>query len=176
MAKARNLQDTYHNYAFTATFNTNDGQAILVGFSKISGLTRSIEEITYRTGDQPLFPSKQPGQLMFDDITAERGMTDDSRFLQRILNVADGRAEFGSLHGAGSAPSYKAIKDTFAINVLDRTGREQRGFTLQGAWIKSWALGDLDASGNEVLIETLTIAFDYFTDEFFNVAEAVRSL
>ena len=48
------------------------------------------------------------------------------------------------------------------IQVCDRFGNVRREFQLAECWFSKYELADLDATSDDVVIETLTMQFEYF--------------
>jgi len=123
-----------------------------IGFQKASGLSSSVEVIEYREGGDAITSRKFPGQVSFNNITLERGITSNSQelrdWMETVLDPATGRA------GAGS------VKRNVTIRVRDNASAVQRVFKVSQAFVASREITDLDASGNEILIETLELAHE----------------
>lgn len=116
-----------------------------VGFQKVSGLSREVEVIEYFE-NMGSHSRKMPGRETVGDITLERGAYAD-KYLQ-------------SLYEANFTNSAK--RNTVVIQVCDRTGKIRREFKCAEAWFSKYECADLDASSSDVLIETLTMTFEYF--------------
>jgi phage tail-like protein len=156
------------------------GEARL-GFMSASGLGVSIEPLTYREGGDNLTTRKMPGQADFNPITLSRGMfPSDSDNWYWMTNL------FTAMYGNGVNPLIggSAITDFrthMYINILEHpnntpaaaTGyRYESSYTTQpivkvsfllySAWIGSLAYSDLDAGGNAVAVEQMTINYEGF--------------
>lgn len=116
-----------------------------VGFQKVSGISREVEVIEYFE-NMSNKSKKMPGRETVGDITFERGAYAD-KYLQSQYE-----AIFKS----------SATRKTVVIQVCDRQGNVRREFKCAEAWFSKYECGDLDASSSEVLIETLTMTFEYF--------------
>ena len=53
-------------------------------------------------------------------------------------------------------------RSTVTIQVCDRFGNVRREFQLAECWFSKYECGDLDATSDDVIIETLTMQFEYF--------------
>mgnify|MGYP003293494768 CR=1 FL=1 len=53
-------------------------------------------------------------------------------------------------------------RNTVVIQVCDRFGNVRREFQLAECWFSKYEVGDLDATSDDVIIETLTMQFEYF--------------
>ena len=53
-------------------------------------------------------------------------------------------------------------RTTVTISIVDRFGKVRRTFKCAECWFSKYELADLDATSDDVLIETLTMQFEYF--------------
>ena len=66
----------------TFNFQVKWNNAYVAAVSKVSGLTKTTEAVTFRSGGQPQTTYRIPGQTEYGPITLERGITFDPTFLQ----------------------------------------------------------------------------------------------
>lgn len=146
----RKLHEKFKFLVFSERFGT-------AKFQKMGALDVEAAEIQYFEGGA-LIPIKDPGRLTFADFVLERGSSDDFDFHNWFLTVADASQGMG---GAGLImPEFKT--DDLAITQLDRDNSTLREWDIIGAWAKKYVAGDWDNTVDEVVIETLTISYDYF--------------
>lgn len=144
------MADPYRNFKFEVEI----AGFVRAGFSKVSGLKQTIEEIQYREGGENETPRKLPGQSMFEDITLERGMSNDSDFvdwIEQIFNLDNAEGQQGN--GVGDEFRRKVV-----IYLKDKTGARVVKWTVFNAWPKEDGTADLDASANDVLMASLVLA------------------
>ena len=123
-----------------------------VSFQEVSGLNMKREKIPYRGGASPEYSDTQmPGRPSFDDITLKRGIfAGDSDFYKWAstikLNDVERRDLTISMLNADHAPvvTWK-VKNAFPLNI-------------EGPSLK--------ATGNEVAIESMTLAHEGVTVEY----------
>jgi len=141
------MADPYRNFKFEV-----EAEGFTrAGFQKVTGLKRTVEQIDYREGGENETPHKLTGQTMFEDITLERGVTDDLDFINwcnEIFNV-------DQAEGAQGTDDYRR---TIIVYLKDKSGARKVKWTIFKAWPKEMGDGDLDAGANEVLIESLVLA------------------
>lgn len=136
-----------------------------LGFMSVSGLSVATEPIPYREGGDNTTPRKLPGQSNFSDITLTRGVVIGSyrnwRWLQRIFHAVQGQ---GSAAAGGEDAYFRWNID---IHVLHHPVNQASGanpakvsFRVFNAWPSSLAYSDLDAGGNAVLIEQMTLTHE----------------
>ena len=92
--------------------------------------------------------------LTFADITLERGATQDRDLFDWFQDVAVASSGLGLTAGA-----YKRGVD---IVQQDRDGSTLRRWSLSGAWPIKFVAGEWDNEADENVIESVTLAIDYF--------------
>ena len=140
--------DPYKNYKFRVKW---DGRYV-AGVSKVGALNRSTEVVEHRDGGDPSTVHKSPGQTSYESITLERGLTHDKAFEQWANKVWN----FGS--SFGSEVSLKDFRKDIIIDMFNEAGQKVVSYKVYRCWVSEYqALPELDASGNAVAIQTLTL-------------------
>ena len=131
-------RDPYRNFNFRVEI---DG-AVVAHFSEIA-----IGEGPTKPG-QPRKPRKParklPGLTKHGNITLKRGVTENSILERWHQGVADGK--------------IADLRKTVVIIALDEAGAGKARFVVDRAWPTKYDPSDLNAKGNEVLIELLELA------------------
>jgi phage tail-like protein len=122
-------------------------------FQKCSELSVESAKVEYWEGGS-LIPNKSPGRLTFADVTLERGATQDHDLFDWFQDVAVAASGLGMVD-----PFYKRGLD---IVQQDRDGTTLRRWSLANAWPTKFVAGDWDNGSDEVVIEQVTLAFDFF--------------
>ena len=140
--------DPYKNFKFRVKW---DGRYV-AGVSKISALKRTTEVVEHREGGDFNFMRKSPGQVKFEPITLERGVTHDKEFEQWANKVwQHGR-------GLGAELSLKDFRKDLIIELYNEAGQLALAYRVYRAWVSEFtALPELDASANAVAIQTLVL-------------------
>lgn len=169
------------------TTNSNQQGMIRLGFMSVSGLGISIEPLTYREGGDNVTTRKMPGQADFNPITLSRGLfpaDDDNWLWMQTLFTAMYGGGANHIPSAtsviGGSPDFRTV---VYINVLQHPNTTaaapgagpqynwgypnqnrivQASFKLYSAWISSLAYSDLDAGGNAVGIEQMSLNYEGF--------------
>ena len=143
---------------------TFEGSLGDMAFSKVSGLETESEVIEYREGNDPFTMRKIPGMTKYPPIVLERGVSNDSTLLlwrQAVAGVGN-----ASLGATANIPELNPDSEiaraasAFTITLLNSEDKAVRTWTIVGGWPSKLTYGDLDASSNEILIETLEIVHD----------------
>lgn len=117
------------------------------GFRECSGLDSSQDVVEYREGNDGHTTRKLPGLVKYANITLTRGLTDDAQLWEWRKKAMDGKVE----------------RKNGSIVLLDDTGTETLRWNFVNGWPTKWTGPTLNASGNEVAIETLEIAHEGVT-------------
>ena len=113
------------------------------GFSEVSGLSVEVGVIEYRNGnDKANNVRKLPGLHKVGDVTLKRGMIGDTALFAWLRAVTQGSADVRNV----------------AIVLLDETHTPVLRWLLLRAWPSKWEAAAFKATGNEVAIESLTLA------------------
>lgn len=116
-----------------------------VGFQKIGGLSREVEVVEYLE-NMYQHTHKLPGRESVGEVTFERGMYADD-YLQTLYEKVF---------------TDKNVRNTVVIQITDRFGKIRREFKCAEAWFSKYECADLDATSSDVIIETMTMVFEYF--------------
>ena len=133
-------EDPLQKFKFRVTIPGIPSQ---IGFQKVSGLSKEVNVVEY---DESAFEytHKLPGKTKFGEVTMERGMFSDSSMLDQMKVIQN--------------PDYRT---TMIVQLMDRFGNVQRTWKLAEAWISKWEGSDLDATSDDVAIETITVQYKY---------------
>ena len=132
---ARN--DPYKNFNFLVEI---DGISV-AGFSECTGLRLEVDVIEYRDGGDPSGVRKLPGLSKVGDITLKRGITASKELHDWFQSVRNGVAD----------------RRSGAIVLLDDARKPVVRWRFFNAFPRKWEGPNLDAKGNDVAIETLTL-------------------
>jgi phage tail-like protein len=140
--------DPYKNLKFRVKW---DGRYV-AGVSKVSALQRTTDAIDYREGSDPSALRKLPGLTEYEPITLERGVTQDTEFekwARKLSNYGD---------RPGAEISQKDFRKDIIIDLFDDAGQKVLSYKVYHCWVSEYqALPDLDANGDVVAIEKITL-------------------
>lgn len=135
-------EDPLQQFKFRVTI---PGIPTTIGFQKVSGLSEEVGVVEYDESGYD-YTHKLPGKPKVGEVTLERGMYADTSFADLIKTSI-------------SNPDFRK---TIIIQLCDRFGNPKRTWKLAEAWASKWEGADLDATGEDVAIETVTIQHEYF--------------
>jgi phage tail-like protein len=131
----------YLNFNFTVDIGGGDE----LGFSEVEGLSGEIEVIEYREGaDRVNTARKLPGLAKYSNVTLRRGITGRTDLFEWWKSVRDGQVQ----------------RRNVTITLLDEARQPVVRWLLRNAWPVKVEGPDLNATGNEVAIETLELAHE----------------
>jgi phage tail-like protein len=129
------------------------------GFQTVSGIGDETETIEYREGDDDDSISMYPGTLTYNEVTFEKGVTNQTNqdllldWRRACNNVANSRS--GNEQNTGDAPEN--FRRDIKIKVNEEVNNQGVVKTLNNAWCSALEFSDLDAESSDVLIETFTV-------------------
>lgn len=131
-----------------------------LGFMNMSGLAVTTEPIPYREGGNNTTQRKMPGQSNFSDITLSRGVTLGTRQAWYWMLEL-----FSATAGAGNGPvgnNFRALVDVavLAHPVTQGNTPAYVKYRIYNAWISGLAYSELDAGGNAVYVEQMTLTHE----------------
>jgi phage tail-like protein len=139
-----NRRNPYATYRFQVYFGTST--VPVAGVSKVSALKRSSDVIEYKAGGD-LIIRKGLGRTKYEPITLERGVTEDSDFMD-WANAAQ------QLDQGSPTASLKNLRRELQVTLLNEAGQLVLRFFVHHCWVSEFqALGDLDAGTSAVAIE-----------------------
>ena len=118
------------------------------GFSEVAIAETTIDAVDYREGTDPPHVRKLSGLTKFGNVTLKWGLTSGGTALDLF-----------KWHDEVSAGLIKERRKKVVIVVLDESGQtDSARFVISDAWPVKYDPSDLNAKGNEVMIELLELA------------------
>ncbi len=133
-------QDPLRNFRYRLEIDN----LTVAGFAEVAIGATTTEVIDYREGTDPPHVRKLSGLTKYGNVTLKRGVTDSLELFNWHRQVVNGQL------GAG--------RRNVVIVVADEAGQDKARFVISGAWPAKYDPSDLNAKGNEVLIELLELA------------------
>ena len=117
------------------------------GFSEVTIAETTIDAVDYREGTDPPYVRKLSGLTKFGNITLKWGLT-----------IGGSALDLYKWHDGVSAGQIKDLRKKVVIVVQDEAGTDSARFVVTDAWPVKYDPSDLNAKGNEVMIELLELA------------------
>ncbi|WP_267378067.1 MULTISPECIES: phage tail protein [unclassified Sphingomonas] len=155
--KAPYRYDPYRNYKFRLKW---DGKYV-AGVSKVSGLTRTTQVVTHRSGGDPSTSRRMPGQSEFPAITLERGVTHDiafERWASRVWDYHNSTIDDQQGGSGNQVVSLKDLQKDVILEVYNEAGQKVIAYDIYRCWPSAFvAVPEMDANGNAVAIMSLKL-------------------
>lgn len=162
-SKSHISTDPIRNFKFDVRIlhEINGKNLARMGFMNMSGLAATTEVIPYREGGNNTTQRKMPGQTTFGDVTLSKGVilggTEPWDWMKQIFSTNAGEGF------AGPTTDFRTDV-TIAIRAHPVTNNlwapRYVRFRLYRAWITGVAFSELDAGGNAVYVQQLTLAHE----------------
>jgi phage tail-like protein len=137
-------KDPYRGYNFRLEL---DNTAV-AGFRECSGLTANTDPVEYREGtDVPLHSRKLTGLRHYANWVLKRGFTDNKDLFKWYKTVLDG------------APERRGG----AVVLQDEQHNDVLRWNFENGWICKWEGPMLNATSNDVAIESIEICVEQVT-------------
>ena len=117
-------------------------------FQEVSGFKKELTVTEYKEGGENRFSHRFPAPAKYTNLVLKRGVLLKSKVVDWCFDAID---QF----------TFKPI-DLF-VTLQDEENNPLVSWNFVGAYPLKWSTGDLKAQENAVLIETLELAYQYFT-------------
>jgi phage tail-like protein len=114
-------------------------------FSEVTIGDLASDPIEYREGDEPTTVRKLSGLTKYANVTLKWGITDSMELAEWHQQIV------------GGATPLEQIRKTVVIRVQDEAGADRAAFEITRAWPCKYDPSDLNATGNEVAIDSLEL-------------------
>jgi len=123
---------------------SDDGRVVKGSFAEVSGLEVEIQPIEYRNGSEDIRVRKMPGLKKFANLTFKRGLIGDLMLWNWIKTAMDGNVQ----------------RADGVIVLLDEAREPVMRWKFRRGWPCKWSGPSLNATSNEVAMETLEICHE----------------
>jgi phage tail-like protein len=142
--------DPYRKFKFRIKI---DGK-VVAALTKCSALTVSVASTEFRSGEMDSFKQKLPGQVTFEPITLEQGVTDDKTFEAWATSMAN----YLGNKGSDTQKTPDAFRKDIDIEIYDLANARVKAYRVYNCWVSKYtAVPDLDAASSDVMIQTLEL-------------------
>ncbi len=133
----------YFKVVFNISSDKND-----VRFQSVSGLSVEYDYESYKEGGENRFEHKLPVRTKYADLVLKRGMLVDSSVIKWFLDAFNNRI-------------FKPA--TITVNLMNEKSEPLKSWNVVDAIPKKWLVSDLNATENGIVVETMELAYRYFT-------------
>ena len=121
-------------------------------FSEASGLDAERNIVEIKEGGENRFAYRLPDRAKYANLVLKRG----------VLLGSSGLAKWCKTVLESDMASAIVPKDLNVV-LLDRSGAVLLTWSFKNAWPVKWSVSALAADKNEIAVETLELAYTYFT-------------
>ena len=150
-----------------------------MGFTSVSGLTVATESIQYREGGYNTTVHQLPGQTSFSPVTFSRGVmlanSQNYQWMRRLFSVISSGATAGVGADFRCDIDISVLSHPNAKGLTVASGAAAGGdaephvslrFRLYNAWITNLSYSNLDAGGNSLMVEEMTVVHEGFDAKY----------
>ncbi|MFH5833424.1 phage tail protein [Halalkalibaculum sp. DA3122] len=119
-----------------------------IRFQEVSGLTAEIGTEELREGGENRFAHRLPQPAKYQNLVLKRGLLTGTALIQWFRDAIE-HFSFDPL--------------VVNVSLLNEQGNTLINWNFTGAYPVKWAVSNLDAQKNEVVIDTIELAYQYFT-------------
>ncbi len=141
MAEPGERVDPLRNFRFLVEIEG----IVQAGFNECSGFGSDVEVTEYREGGEPSTVRKLPGKVSYPDISLKWGITDSDELYQWHRAIVAGKIDENNRRNG-------------SVILQNDIGDEAVRWNFFLAWPSKWEGASLNATGNEVAIDSLTLS------------------
>lgn len=119
-----------------------------IRFTEVGGLSVELMTEEVPEGGENRFVQKYPGRAKYPELVLKRGLFPKTKVLAWIRDAVE---------------SLKISPKDVNVTLLNDTHQPLMTWHLVKAFPTKWAISDLNASANAVVIETLQLYYQYLT-------------
>lgn len=133
--------DIYRAYNFVLDLGSGESGY----FTEVYGLSVCVENIEYREGGGAPAARQLAGRVSYGPISLKWGLSNSMELWNWLMTAANGNVE----------------RKNVSIILKSNDGQQEKTrWNLTNAWLKEWRGAHLNAMGQEVAIETLTLVHE----------------
>ena len=124
-------------------------------FQEVSGLTVEVEVEEFKEGGENRFTYKFPKRAKYPNLVLKRGLLTNTKIVDWLKE---------SMYGYFWATPYPYVTTTdIIITLMDEAGNEAAVWNVVQAYPLKMSTSDFKASDNSIVVETIELAYQYFT-------------
>jgi phage tail-like protein len=136
------------SFHFKVEFNGISSQDKDVQFQSVSGLSVDIETEEFAEGGENRFKHKFPVRSKFPNLVLKRGMVTDSQLIKWCHDAIE---------------SFDFAPVDLTVKLLNENHEPLVTWNVVHAYPIKWDVAELNAEQSKVTIETIELAYNYFT-------------
>lgn len=137
-------------FYFSVIFELLPQFSVDTKFQSVNGLKVTMETEPYTEGGQNKFKHNLPLRSGYQDLVLKRGLTSDMSGLSMWCNQA--------------LEDFVFYPANLVISLLNEKGNPLKVWYVSHAIPLSYELSDFDAEQNKIVIETITLKYNFFKE------------
>lgn len=160
--KAKRFEGTRRDPFRNFNFRIIMGGVEVAACRKMSAIDATVNVVKFRAGNAPSsVDESMPGRTEYAEVTFENGVTNDATFKDWAYTLID--------HAHQSERQTRQPEEGFRkdieVRILDVDGTEVRAYKLFHCFVSKFThISDLMADGQDVLIETLGVVHEGYSE------------
>ncbi len=136
------------SFHFKVEFTGISSQEADIQFQSVAGLSVDIETEEFAEGGENRFKHKFPVRTKFPNLVLKRGMVTDSKLIDWCRDAIE---------------SFQFDPIDLTVKLLNEDHEPLVTWNVVHAYPVKWNVSDLNAEENKIAIETIELAYNYFT-------------
>ncbi len=136
------------SFHFKVEFTGISSQEADIQFQSVAGLSVDIETEEFAEGGENRFKHKFPVRTKFPNLVLKRGMVTDSKLIDWCRDAIE---------------SFQFAPIDLTVKLLNEEHEPLVTWNVVHAYPVKWNVSDLNAEENKIAIETIELAYNYFT-------------
>lgn len=136
------------SFHFKVEFNGITNQETDIQFQSVSGLSVDIETEEFAEGGENRFKHKFPVRTKYPNLVLKRGLVTDSKLIDWCRDAIEG---------------FQFEPVDLTVKLLNEEHKPLMTWNVVNAFPVKWDVSDLNAEENNLVIETVELAYNYFT-------------
>ena len=116
-------------------------------FREVSGIESGLTEKTISEGGENRFVHKLPVRGQYPDLVLKRGLLKGSAVAKWCRDAIE---------------NLDIDPITVTVTILNEKHEPLQTYNFINCWPKKWTVSNLNAEQNEIVVETLTLAYQYW--------------
>lgn len=117
-------------------------------FQEVGGLNKALDVEEYKEGGENRFAHRLPSPAKYSNLVLKRGMLTKSDLIKWCFDAID---------------NFTFKPADITITLLNEDHNPISAWNITKAYPVKWSTSDFKAQENSIVVETLEIAFQYFT-------------
>ena len=118
-----------------------------VSFQEVSGLNATVGEYTYNEGGENRFVHRLPDRITYDKLVLKRGMLVGSALIGWFRDAVE---------------AFRFDPKDIVVTLLNENHEPLEAWNFVKAYPVKWSISDFNAQGNEIVVETIELVYQYF--------------